>query len=168
MDMEKYHRAFGVYGIIYSSSKGIVVIKKNGGPYINRFDLPGGSLEDGEELSLVIKREIAEETGLTVQKYSQLGITSFKYPWDYLNYHYNQHIAVFYDVEELSGKIEEIAPQFDGQDSLGAVFIPLENISIRNASPLVLKAKEYLLNNRRFEDEDTIFDEWTVLENAVF
>jgi hypothetical protein len=105
---------------------------------------------------------------LTVQKYSQLGITSFKYPWDYLNYHYNQHIAVFYDVEELSGKIEEIAPQFDGQDSLGAVFIPLENISIRNASPLVLKAKEYLLNNRRFEDEDTIFDEWTVLENAVF
>ncbi|NRO56124.1 hypothetical protein IMAU60066_00521 [Lactobacillus helveticus] len=64
--MEKYHRAFGVYGIIYSENKGLVVIKKNGGPYINRFDLPGGSLEDGEELSVAIKREINEETGLTV------------------------------------------------------------------------------------------------------
>ncbi|NRO32668.1 hypothetical protein IMAU60211_00766 [Lactobacillus helveticus] len=26
--MEKYHRAFGVYGIIYSENKGLVVIKK--------------------------------------------------------------------------------------------------------------------------------------------
>lgn len=40
-----FHRAFGCYGII-GNRKELVVIKKLGGPYINRYDLPGGSLED--------------------------------------------------------------------------------------------------------------------------
>ena len=41
---EKYHRAFGCYGII-GNKKDLVVIKKLGGPYINRYDLPGRSEE---------------------------------------------------------------------------------------------------------------------------
>ena len=43
MEHNNVHRAFGVYGIIVINNK-LVVIKKNGGPYINRFDLPGGSV----------------------------------------------------------------------------------------------------------------------------
>lgn len=166
--MEKYHRAFGVYGIIYSENKGLVVIKKNGGPYINRFDLPGGSLEDGEELSVAIKREINEETGLTVLQSHQIGITSFKYPWDYLNFHFNQHIAVFYDIQKFSRNIEEVAPQFEGQDSLGAVFMPLEKLDTTNSSPLVLKAKDYLQDNKRFDTSDTVLLKWNVLRSAIF
>ncbi len=79
---DKFHRAFGCYGII-GNSNSLVVIKKNGGPYINRFDLPGGSLEDGEKLLDAVKREVNEETGLVVEDSAQIGITSFKYPWDY-------------------------------------------------------------------------------------
>ncbi|MCG0663113.1 putative ADP-ribose pyrophosphatase (putative) [Lactiplantibacillus plantarum] len=41
--METYHRAFGVYGII-GDEHALVVTKKFGGPYTNRYDLPGGSL----------------------------------------------------------------------------------------------------------------------------
>lgn len=48
---------FGCYGII-GNRKELVVIKKLGGPYINRYDLPGGSLEDGEELDKAVIREI--------------------------------------------------------------------------------------------------------------
>lgn len=58
----KYHRAFGVYGIIQKNNN-LLVIKKNGGPYINRFDLPGGSLADGESLSSAIIREIGRDRG---------------------------------------------------------------------------------------------------------
>lgn len=50
MSKNNYHRAFGVYGIYVEDGK-LLVINKNGGPYINRFDLPGGSLEKGEALS---------------------------------------------------------------------------------------------------------------------
>lgn len=42
MSNKKYHRAFGVYGLCNESRK-ILVINKNAGPYINRYDLPGGS-----------------------------------------------------------------------------------------------------------------------------
>ncbi|WP_420493492.1 NUDIX domain-containing protein [Rossellomorea marisflavi] len=56
MTVQKYHRAFGVYGI-YAKDGKLLVILKNGGPYIHRFDLPGGSLEDGESLNEAMKRE---------------------------------------------------------------------------------------------------------------
>ncbi|SET96606.1 NUDIX domain-containing protein [Salinibacillus kushneri] len=59
---KKYHRAFGVYGIYVEGNK-LLVINKNGGPYKNRYDLPGGSLESGESLSVAIQREFKEETG---------------------------------------------------------------------------------------------------------
>ena len=72
---DKFHRAFGCYGII-GDQKTLVVIKKHGGPYINRYDLPGGSLEDGESLNHTVKREVNEETGLIVQDYRQIGVTS--------------------------------------------------------------------------------------------
>lgn len=78
MNKDKFHRAFGVYGII-TIDNALVVIMKNGGPYINRFDLPGGSLADGEFLKDAIIREINEETGLKVSKLNQLGTTSFRY-----------------------------------------------------------------------------------------
>ncbi|GAP05077.1 ADP-ribose pyrophosphatase [Fructobacillus tropaeoli] len=166
--MRKYHRALGLYGIIYSKNKGLVVIKKNRGPYVNRLDLPGGSLEDGEELSAAIKREINEETGLVVLQSRQIGITSFKYPWDYLKFHFNQHIAVFYDIQKYSGNIEKIPLQFPGQDSLGSIFMPLEKLNETNSSPLVLKAKDYLQNNKRFDESDTVLLRWNVLNSESF
>lgn len=63
----KFHQAFGVYGILSENGK-LAVIKKTGGPYINRYDLPGGTPEDGEEMADTVVREIQEETGLTVTK----------------------------------------------------------------------------------------------------
>ncbi|EOP11129.1 MULTISPECIES: hypothetical protein [Bacillus] len=42
-----FHRAFGVYGICIENNN-ILVIDKIKGPYRSRYDLPGGSLEDGE------------------------------------------------------------------------------------------------------------------------
>lgn len=41
MSSKTFHFAFGSYGIIHKSGR-LLVIKKNDGPYINRYDLPGG------------------------------------------------------------------------------------------------------------------------------
>lgn len=164
---KKFHRAFGVYGIIGQAGQ-LVVIKKNAGPYINRFDLPGGSLEDGESLNKAILREVKEETGVEVTSLRQLGVTSFKYPWDYEKWHYNQHICVFYDVEAINGQLLSQVKQFSGQDSLGSVVVSLDKLTIENSSPLVLKAKQYLQNNRQFTESDTVLEKWNVRTRAEF
>lgn len=79
MSDKKYHRAFGVYGIYIEDGK-LLVIHKNGGPYINRFDLPGGSLEEGESLAEAMRREFLEETGIEIEIEEQIGVIDFKFP----------------------------------------------------------------------------------------
>ncbi|BDR56671.1 NUDIX hydrolase [Xylocopilactobacillus apis] len=165
--VKKYHRAFGVYGIITIDNQ-LVVIKKNGGPYINRFDLPGGSLEDGESLCKAIVREIKEETGLNAVNFEQLGVTSFKYPWRYERFEFNQHICVFYKINKFDGDLVSQAAQFSGQDSLGAELLSLTDLTSKNSSPLVLKAKEYLQNGGIFKTNDQVFKTWKVLDQPVF
>ena len=164
---DKFHRAFGCYGII-GDQQSLVVIKKEGGPYINRYDLPGGSLEDGESLDHTVKREVKEETGLIVQDYDQIGVTSFRFPWDYEQWHFNQHICVFYRINKFTGDLQTTVKQFAGQDSLGAVSVPLRQLSLTNSSPLVLKVKEFLLKPDEFDLADQTFANWIVLDHPVF
>ncbi|MCI1923760.1 MAG: NUDIX domain-containing protein [Lentilactobacillus buchneri] len=110
-------------------------MKKNGGPYINRYDLPGGSFEDGEALQNAIIRKIKEETGLVLKEITQLGIKSFRYPWTYQKWQYNQLICVFYQIFFTAGVLKDQVSQFVGQDSLGAVAIPLDRLTLANSSP---------------------------------
>lgn len=138
----KYHRAFGVYGIYIENEK-LLVINKNGGPYINRYDLPGGSLEEEESLSQAMKREFLEETGLKIEIKENIGVADFKLPWLWKEYTDVHHIAVFYLVNKIGGKVG-VPEQFKGQDSLGALWVSADDISVDNASPLVLKAFEWI------------------------
>ena len=90
-----YDRAFGVYGICMRDDK-LLVIRKNRGPYIHRFDLPGGQLEHGETLMEAMKREFVEETGFEINIVSKAGTTDFQYPCKRKEFTHVHHIAVFY------------------------------------------------------------------------
>ena len=46
--------------------------------------------------------------------------------------------------------------------------MPLAKISIANSSPLVVKAKQFLLNLDNFDLADQTFDKWIVLDKPVF
>ncbi|MEK3886341.1 NUDIX hydrolase [Bacillus sp. FSL K6-3431] len=160
--MEKtkiYHRAFGVYGICLEDEK-LLVINKKGGPYTNRYDLPGGSLEDAESLSIAMKREFSEETGLKIEIHKNIGVIDFMLPWEWKGFTDVHHIAVFYLVKHKSGSLTEPL-QFEGQDSLGAVWVSIEDISVENASPLVLKAFEWVKNNNLGLDVES-YKQWEV------
>ncbi len=63
----KHH--FGVYGVCLQEGK-LLCIEKTRGPNQHRFDLPGGSQELGEGLTETLKREVLEETGYTLSRYS--------------------------------------------------------------------------------------------------
>ncbi|MGG4166460.1 NUDIX hydrolase [Rossellomorea vietnamensis] len=161
MSDKKYHRAFGVYGIYIEDGK-LLVIHKGAGPYINRFDLPGGSLEEGESLAEAMRREFLEETGIEIEIEEQIGVIDFKFPsvWrDFTNVH---HIAVYYCVRKTGGEIS-IPEQFEGQDSLGAVWVSEHEVTPENASPLVMKAFDWLKTNELGLGAE-VYEEWEVLK----
>ncbi|WP_323679371.1 NUDIX hydrolase [Exiguobacterium indicum] len=155
------HRAFGVYGLLMKDDA-LLVIDKNGGPYINRYDLPGGSLEEGETLGTAMRREFTEETGLEVALEQQIGVADFKLPWDWREFEEVHHIAVFYLVRQTGGTLC-IPEQFVGQDSLGARWVKASDVSIDNASPLVLEAFRWI-EEQQLDLEARHFSSWDVLK----
>ena len=137
---------FGVYGVCLQDGK-LLCIEKTRGPYQQRFDLPGGSQELGEGLTETLKREVLEETGYAISSYSNPRI------YDVLVQEEGQdfavyHIMAFYDIVLDFERSQQSLPQelLDGSnDSANAIWIPFEQITEENASPLVLKVKAELV-----------------------
>ncbi|MGM0788704.1 MAG: NUDIX hydrolase [Bacillota bacterium] len=154
----KMHRAFGVYGLFFEKNR-LLVINKKGGPYTNRYDLPGGSLEDSESLAIALRREFLEETGMKIEIIRNLGVIDFMLPWDWKEYTHVHHICVFYEVEG-SGRLTQPL-EFDGQDSVGALWISEHEANLDSASPLVLKAFEWLKTEKLGIDRE-FFEHWEV------
>ena len=146
----KHH--FGVYGVCLQEGK-LLCIEKTRGPYQNRFDLPGGSQELGEGLTETLKREVLEENpriyDVMVQEEGQ----------DFAVH----HIMAFYDIVLDFERSQQSLPHevHDGSnDSAKAVWVPLEQMTQENASPLVLKVKAEL---RGFPELDkTSYMNWKV------
>ena len=158
MEIKKH---FGVYGVCYENGK-LLCIEKTRGPYQHRFDLPGGSQEIGEGLTETLKREVLEETGYTLIRYCNPRI------YDVLVHEEGQdfavhHIMAFYDIElDFEGPHKSLPQEvLDGSnDSAKAIWLPLEQITEENASPLILKVKAEL---RGFPElELTRYRNWKV------
>ena len=157
-----YHRAFGVYAVIHKENK-LLIIHKGRGPYINRFDLPGGSLESGEGLLEAVIREVKEETGLTASVKKHIGVIDFKLPWQWKDFSHVHHTTVFYTAE-VNGEIQ-ITEQFAGQDALGAEWMPFDKLSATNSSPLVIQAIKWLLSSEVPLDT-VVYSEWEIKEES--
>ena len=158
MEIKKH---FGVYGICYENGK-LLCIEKTRGPYQHRFDLPGGSQEEGEGLTETLKREVLEETGYTLNSYSNPRI------YDVLVHEEGQdfavhHIMAFYDIVLDLERSQKSLPHevLDGSnDSAKTIWISLEQLTEENASPLILKVKAEL---RGFPELDkTSYMNWKV------
>ena len=67
---DNFYRHMRVYTICVSNGR-ILVIQKVLGPYIGRYDLPGGRLERGETLEQAVMREFQEETGYCIKNIYQ-------------------------------------------------------------------------------------------------
>lgn len=61
----------GVYALIISEGK-VLLVEKSKGPFQGKWDLPGGVIEFGEFPETALLREVIEETGLEVEKYTFL------------------------------------------------------------------------------------------------
>ena len=136
---------FGVYGVCLQDGK-LLCIEKTRGPYQHRFDLPGGSQEVGEGLTETLKREVLEETGYTLNSYSNPRMYDVLVQEEGKDFAVH-HIMAFYDIVVDFERSQQPLPQevLDGSnDSANAVWLNVEEISADNASPLVLKVKAEL------------------------
>lgn len=154
---------FGVYGICFENGK-LLCIEKTRGPYQHRFDLPGGSQEVGEGLTETLKREVLEETGYTLNSYSNPRIYDIIVREEGKDFAVH-HIMAFYDIVLDFEGYQQSLPQevLDGSnDSANTVWVPIEQMTQENSSPLVLKVKEEL---RGFPElELTSYRNWKVKE----
>jgi ADP-ribose pyrophosphatase YjhB (NUDIX family) len=125
---------------------GLLVIRKGGGPYRGLYDLPGGTIEAHESVAEAVHREFAEETGVTVHIVKQAGVCDYlvPYPLPKRGTSHIHHLAIFYVVQYDSGRLLNRPESFEGQDSLGALWVPLHELSSSNSSPLVLNARDWL------------------------
>ena len=142
MEIKKH---FGVYGVCLQEGR-LLCIEKTRGPYQHRFDLPGGSQEEGEGLTETLNREVLEETGYTLNSYSNPRIYDVMVQEEGQDFAIH-HIMAFYDIVLDLERSQKSLPHevLDGSnDSANAIWLPLEQMIEENASPLVLKVKAEL------------------------
>ena len=150
----------GIYGICIRNNK-LLCIQKERGPYKNRFDLPGGSQKESEGLTETLVREFREETGYEIEDYVNCRA------YDAFVEESNRtvrHIMVFYDVDINLEQQDAISEKLEDElnDSSGIYWIDLEELDIKNSSPLILKLKQEL-SDEKGALEKVVYKNWRIL-----
>lgn len=143
--MEEF-KHLGAYGLVIQDGK-ILLIKKVGGPYDGKLDLPGGTIEFGERPEDALKRELMEEVGIEVVDFQLFDADSVSFEWQYkedvlLKVH---HMGIFFKVLNYNNEIKnEIKVDEVNDDSLGAEFFDIDKLKKEELSPIALMELEKL------------------------
>ena len=150
----------GIYGICIRDNK-LLCIKKERGPYKNRFDLPGGSQKENEGMTETLVREFQEETGYHIKGYGDCRVYDVFVEESNRTVH---HIMVFYNVDINLEQQDTISEKLEDElnDSSGIYWIDFEELDINNSSPLILKFKQELSNDKTIL-EKVVYKNWEIL-----
>ncbi|MQW23767.1 MULTISPECIES: NUDIX hydrolase [unclassified Lactococcus] len=157
----KLGKHFGVYGVAIKEDK-LLVIKKNSGPYQNRYDLPGGSQEIGESMRETLDREVLEETGFSVLDAENSRLYS---AWVYENEAVlvKHHVFNLYNISVSSERQDLPKMVADGKnDSDEAMWKKLSVLTEANSSPLILKV---IAEINAYPDvgKSEVYENWKIL-----
>lgn len=142
----KEMKHLGAYGLIIKDNM-VLLIKKFGGPYNGKLDLPGGTIEFGEKPEDALKRELMEEVGIKVIDYQLFDVDSVFFDWrvkeDVLvKVH---HIGIFFKVLNYNNEIKkEVEVNDVNDDSLGADFFDISKLSKKELSAIAILELEKL------------------------
>lgn len=142
----KEFKQLGAYGLIIKDDK-ILLIKKFGGPYDGKLDLPGGTIEFCERPEEALKRELMEEVGIEVVDYKLFDADSVSFEWQFkedilVKVH---HTGIFYKILNYKNEIKkELEVDEVNDDSLGADFYEIDKLSKDELSSIAILELEKL------------------------
>lgn len=141
----KQLKYIGTYGLIIKENK-ILLIKKNGGPYDGKLDLPGGSIEFNEKIEEALIRELDEEVGIEITDYKLFDVVTTNIKWIHKNEELEtKHIAILYIINEFKNDIKENVEITDiNDDSMGAEYYDISKLEKEQLSNIALLALEKL------------------------
>ena len=147
----KQFKHLGTYGLIIKNEK-IVLIKKVGGPYNGKLDLPGGTIEWGETPEQTLIRELNEEVGIDVIKYELFDANSIIFEWIHKEeLERGHHLGIFYKILDYNNELlEDIKIDEQNDDSLGAKFYEigkLKKSELSNIANLEIEKLGYKLED---------------------
>ena len=152
--LQKLRKKIGYQKVIHPSARIIIENEQNEILFIKRGDnlqwgIPAGGLEEGENIEQCIRREVMEETGLTLGKTIVTGISSnpdletVTYP----NKDVVQYFVVNFYSNDWSGKWKP-----DGEESLDVQFFSLENLpTLHGNEKEALDCYFYFLQNKEIK-----------------
>lgn len=142
----KEYKQLGTYGLIIKDEK-ILLIKKFGGPYDGKLDLPGGTIEFCERPEETLKRELMEEVGIEAVDYQLFDADSVSFEWQFkedvlVKVH---HTGIFFKVLEFNNEIKkEVNVDEVNDDSMGAEFFDIKDLSKNKLSAIAIMELEKL------------------------
>ncbi|MBQ7031764.1 MAG: NUDIX domain-containing protein [Bacilli bacterium] len=143
--MEIKKKRIGVYGVIIQNEK-IALVRKAGGGYKGKLDLPGGGMEHKEMPIETLKRELMEEAEVEVTNCDLLDVTATNVRWLMPDGVYEDlhHIGILYTVTITGSKVKTDA---DGLDSEGCNWYNISELNKNELSPFTIYALEKLEYN---------------------
>lgn len=141
----KQFQHLGVYGLIIKEDT-ILLIKKVGGPYDGKLDLPGGTIEWGETPETTLVRELKEEVGINVTSFELFDGNSTTFEWIHKGeLEKGHHLGFFYLIKGYNGNIKSnINIDNVNDDSKGAMFYNINELNKNDLSNIALLEIEKL------------------------
>jgi len=133
------HRHLGAYGVAVADGC-VLLIRKAQGPYKGAWDLPGGGIEFGESPEDTVRRELMEETNVSVQRLELLAVYHKRLTYTLPGGEQEdlEHIGIIYRVEV--DRTVSLRTEPDGIDSLGAQWVRLDQLEGERLSPFAARA----------------------------
>lgn len=141
----KQIKHIGAYGLIIKDDK-ILLIKKNGGPYDGKLDLPGGTIEFNETIETALVRELQEEVGVEITNYKLFDVVTTNIIWNHKNELLEtKHIAILYIINEFKNDIKDTMEITEiNDDSMGSEYYDIDKLKKEQLSNIALLALEKL------------------------
>lgn len=142
----KEFKQYGAYGLVVENDK-ILLIKKNGGPYDGKLDLPGGTIEFCERPEDAMIREMMEEVGIKVESFKLFDADSVAFEWKFkkdllFKVH---HTGIFYKIDKYQNNVQnEISIDKKNNDSKGADFYLMSDLKRDDLSKIAIMEIEKL------------------------